>query len=491
MDNVASKPFSNSLKAGWNILHHELLFITWALMEVALITPLFLAYTPWTTFWSPATVATWLLLLMLIPFNLSRLTSVLRFSVQRQQIIMAAALFVLVLMAWRLMIYSPGGLFKTDWLATIIGHLGNTVDPRWTRELALFVIIGLMWWRGIALAGRGVDYRDIGLRMRLGILFAVFFVAGLAGSQLAWSVTPFILLFFFTSLVSIDLTRAEQLELGRSGRSFPVAPSWLLSIVMVAAAVVFVTGMIAGMVSDESIGRVVGWFEPLWLAISFTLATIVSIVSLIASPLLLLLVAFFELVFSILGPGLRARLENVQLEIPVFPAVSVDEAAQSSELFTPEYTRVLTGLIMVSVILLVALALRGLFRMTRPPADLQRDTVNPFEGLGRPARPGLGRRLLDRLNLFRRWQKAASIRHVYREMCSAAAEKGYPRSKSETPIEYLATLAEAWPDNETEAELITQAYNDAHYGELPESDEELQHILDAWERLTAVDSSQK
>jgi hypothetical protein len=214
---------------------------------------------------------------------------------------------------------------------------------------------------------------------------------------------------------------------------------------MVAAAVVFVTGMIAGMVSDESIGRVVGWFEPLWLAISFTLATIVSIVSLIASPLLLLLVAFFELVFSILGPGLRARLENVQLEIPVFPAVSVDEAAQSSELFTPEYTRVLTGLIMVSVILLVALALRGLFRMTRPPADLQRDTVNPFEGLGRPARPGLG----------------------------------------------LATLAEAWPDNETEAELITQAYNDAHYGELPESDEELQHILDAWERLTAVDSSQK
>ena len=246
MDSVASDPFSSSVKAGWNVFRHELLFITWALMEVALIAPLFLALAPWTRFWSPAMTAVWLLLIMLIPFNLSRLASVLKISVQRQQIIMVAALLVTLLIAWRVMLYSPAGFFEMSWIATIAGHLGDSADPHWSRDLAIFVIIGLMWWRGIALAGRGVDYRDAGLRMRAGVLLAVFFVAGLAGSQLAWSVTPFILLFLFTSLVSVILTRVEQLELSRSGRSFPIGPSWLLTVAAVALAVAFEFSHITG-----------------------------------------------------------------------------------------------------------------------------------------------------------------------------------------------------------------------------------------------------
>ena len=490
MDSVANGSFSYSLKAGWNVFRHESLFVTWALMEVALIAPLFLAFAPWTRFWSPSATAVWLLLIMLVPFNLSRLTSVLKIPVQRQQIIMVAALFMALLIGWRLMLYSPSGISQTGWLASIIGHLGDTSDPRWSRELAVFVVICLMWWRGIALAGRGVDYRDVGLRMRLGVLFAVFFVAGLAGSRLAWSVTPFILLFLFASLVSVVLTRVEQLELSRSGRSFPVEPLWLLSVVLVAAAVVFTTGIIAGVISGQSVGEIIGWFEPLWLAIRFTLAAIILIVSLIASPLLVSLIALLQLIFSFVGSAVGTGLDNIRLEIPTFPTVTPDEAAENGQLFSRESTSLLTGLIMVSVVLLIVLALRGLFRMARPPADQQRETVSPLEGLGRPAPLGLGRRVLDRLNLFRRWRTAASIRHVYRKMCSTAAEQGYPRTESETPFEYLSTLTKAWPNNRAEARIITEAYNRAHYGELPDTNEELQLILDAWSRLKAVETDQ-
>ena len=140
------------------------------------------------------------------------------------------------------------------------------------------------------------------------------------------------------------------------------------------------------------------------------------------------------------------------------------------------------------LILLVALALGRLFRMTRPAAEGARESISPFEGLGAPGRPGLGRRLLDRLNVFRRWQAAASIRQAYREMCVAAAEKGYPRAESETPYEYLPALAKAWPEHQSEATLITEAYNRAHYGELPETEEELQEILAAWKRLSTIDT---
>jgi hypothetical protein len=140
MNSIAEKPFPNWFKTGWQIFRHELLFITWALMEVALITPLFLALTPWTSFWSPAVTTIWLLLIMLIPFNLSRLTSVLRISVQRQQLIMVFALFITLLLAWRTVLYSPSGLLATAWLADIIAHFGDSTNPLWSRELALFVL---------------------------------------------------------------------------------------------------------------------------------------------------------------------------------------------------------------------------------------------------------------------------------------------------------------------------------------------------------------
>ena len=41
-----------SLKSSWDFFRHELLYVTWALMEVALLTPLIMAFTPWSQFWS-------------------------------------------------------------------------------------------------------------------------------------------------------------------------------------------------------------------------------------------------------------------------------------------------------------------------------------------------------------------------------------------------------------------------------------------------------
>ncbi len=240
----------------------------------------------------------------------------------------------------------------------------------------------------------------------------------------------------------------------------------------------------------ESVGIVVGWFEPLWVALRFATASIVSILGLFLSPLLIVLIMFFEWLVSLFGPTVGAGLEEIQLTLQSFPAAAPDEAAiESTEVIGRDYRQLLTGLTMVFVILLTGLALGRLFRMARAPAELHRESVNPFEGIGRPKRPGLGRRLLDRLNVFRRWQAAASIRHAYTEMCAAAAQKGYPRAESETPYEYLKTLAKAWPEHGQDTALITEAYNRAHYGELPENEAEMQQILDAWKRLSAAETS--
>jgi len=477
----------------WQLMRHELLFILYALMEVALIAPLLLAFSPWTRYWSVGLITLWLLLLMLIPFNLSRLASVFHIPVSRQQLLLVFALLITILITWRSLLYKPDSLLDFGWLGEFWSHLNLGDNPLWSRDLALFVAVVVMWWRGISLVGRRVDIANIGLRLRIGILLVFLFVAGLAGSLLSWPVTPFVLLFFFASLMSIVLTRIEQLERGRSGQSFPIGFRWLLFVAFAAGLVVFVTGVITGFISGESISRTIGLLSPLWLALYFLASTSLVTVSVLLSPLLAALSWLLSLIIGIIEPTLQLGLENVQLTIQSESVTQ--EAEQVMEAADQAFQlprQLLPLLIMIFFVLLVTLALGRLFRSTRYTAVSETEGINPLRGAGNLKRPAIGRRLLNQLGLFRRMRAAASIRLIYSEMCQKAAEQGYPRAQSETPYEYVATLDQLWPQNKDDVRRVTEAFVMIRYGEIPESKEELETIVEAWNKLevtpTAVES---
>ena len=80
----------------WNTLRTELLYVVWALMEIALIVPVVLTVMNWARYWPPGQTAAWLLLLMLLPFNLARLLSLLGVSKQNQQTVLAVSLLLIV-----------------------------------------------------------------------------------------------------------------------------------------------------------------------------------------------------------------------------------------------------------------------------------------------------------------------------------------------------------------------------------------------------------
>ncbi|MCL7455348.1 MAG: DUF4129 domain-containing protein, partial [Anaerolineae bacterium] len=53
----------------------------------------------------------------------------------------------------------------------------------------------------------------------------------------------------------------------------------------------------------------------------------------------------------------------------------------------------------------------------------------------------------------------------------------------QTPYEYLSTLYQVLPGSEGDVQVITEAYVNAHYGQVPDTREELQRIRDCWERV--------
>jgi len=76
-----------------------------------------------------------------------------------------------------------------------------------------------------------------------------------------------------------------------------------------------------------------------------------------------------------------------------------------------------------------------------------------------------------------------TIRRLYARATHEAARRGKHRSAAQTPYDFLPTLQSAFPTAESDARVITEAYVAAHYGEVPDSQQALDALKQAWERM--------
>lgn len=476
--------FRHLLYKVWLHVQHELLYISWALTEVALFAPLSFAFLSWARFWPPAQITIWLLLLMMLPFNLARLMSLLQIATHHQRTVMAVSLLLTILISIRSLIYSPQSIFDVSWLTDFFANIAQAGNQLWLRDVTLFFIVIIMWWRGLRLVNRQFDIQQVGFRLRLGILIAPIAI-WFSNVGLGWNITPFILLFFLAGLTAVSLIRVEQLEKERSGQSASLSPRWIGLIFAASLMTTAVAGLLAALISGQSLLTAAGWLAPLIATFYFGGAVVFSTLVYLIQPLILLL----SQVIDWLALLLQRIFSSAGLELGLQPAVDFSEFAATPEatdvvtvIAPPNMnTRILAILLMVAAVLLVSLVLGRLFRQASFAAR-NSETINRS---GQPSADdlNLGQRFLQRLGFLRNWRTAASIRRIYQQMLETAADIGYPRSESETPFEFLPTLAEIWPDNTADSQLITQAFVKVRYGELPETENELAAINTAWEHL--------
>ena len=471
----------------WGMVRHELLFLSFALMEVALLTPMVLNGLGWARYWSTPLVLLWLLLVMLLPLNLVRLMALLHVNLRRQRRVLMVVLLLVVLLSWRQLVYTPGGLLEFSWLGQFAANLAEAGNLAWARDLSIFIITVLVWWRGIRLAARQPEIGNVGLRLRLGGLILAPLMVWFSSRFLSVSVVPFVLLFFLAGLTAVALVRAENIEQEQRGTAATLNARWFGVVAAAALGIVLIGGTGAAVLSGDSLLVVVSWLSPLWQALKFVGTVVGAVVFELIYPAVRVLALFVNWLGSVLMPLMEsvvAQLQGLNLlgggEEVVVPTPTVTPPGAAEVLAS----KTGAALLMLALMAVVALALARIYRQATFAA---RDSTASRADGAADGEPGAGRRLLERLGLLRQWRAAASIRRVYRLMCRAAAAAGYPRLEAETPTEYLPTLGQVWPDNATETRFITNAFIRVRYGELPETAEELEAIRAAWRRLEGIE----
>lgn len=343
----------------------------------------------------------------------------------------------------------------------------------------------LLWWRGYQLGDVYMTLVRASFGLRLGLL-SYLWVILLAGHVLRTEALATIPFFFFFGLLGSSLARADSLNLDRAGHTGAMGRGWILSLVGLALAV-SLSGYVAAL-----------WLSGMDLAQAgkaFQLLAegALTLLFLLASPVLLIVQLVYDFIRGVMpdhAAGTRTRPTSQQR----------DQGQSLQAPWLEQALKLLSDALIAGLLIFVVLALLGLIWFLilgrargREYRDEERETLGTGEVVGGLRQSLLDgwRRLVDALGLFRQFGvgrdlfAALTIRRIYARMEKLAGTRGYPRALAETPYEYRRTLAQAFPQQNADVQIVTEAYVAVRYGDVPESSSALEVVRAAWLRLQA------
>lgn len=478
----ASPVYVNSRREG--------IWLALAAAEVCWLTPIFLTVN-WTLSPHPPLLL-WLgiLVLMLGYFYFYRALVAANLTIRLQQSLLAVGLLLSVGLILRFHTLAGLGLQGTEWL--LVSFLGQedaaAVIP---RSWLTIMILVLLWARAIHLANRSISADRVSFSFRSGVLILVvvaFFVRMVTGLDVAVFVVPY----FFFALVAIALARVEDVRLLPNSSPVPFSGFWIGSSVGAVAVLVLLGMVVTVLFYGGGLRQLFDWLSPVLL--------VLQIIVFGLGALLLMLVEWIITQFSLDLSFITEALQQVydrlgQLLVPL-PSPPATEDAATHPLILEMLQLVVTIVIPVAIISLVLLfTWHRLRREGRgQEADEARESFLSMGAVARNLRimlqDGLDRLgelagMVRRFGPGSRFLAAVSIRRIYANLVRLATNAGYPRSRAQTPYEYLQVLYEALPKSRDDVTVITEAYVNARYGQVPDTREELERIRDCWDRIRA------
>src|SRR5919199_373681 len=359
--------------------------------------------------------------------------------------------------AVRLDQYPGGGLVEwvVPFLSAVALTLGQVSAPVLAFALALYV-----WWRGVGIGAQQPSFVDvetafrwgIGLLIAFGLILAITTRPSLLPSLEAQT-TPFVVGFFFVSLLTLALGRLESLR--SRTRALGLNTQWF-GVLLVVAGLVVVAALILGQLL--SFNLLTAATRPLFDLLGQLLVLLMYV---IVIPLAYVIEWLIYLVLSLINP-------NTDQPPPQPPQPSdVDDLLQRlfSRVLTPELLVALKALGAAAPVLLMQLWLDWLRRV-------------------------LGRRLAsgDRAALARgepgaiAAEEPVSVRALYLKVLRLGDSVGARRASATTALEHLPALRHALEPADGLTDL-TDAYLRARYAELADTPAEVAELRDEVARL--------
>lgn len=357
-------------------------------------------------------------------------------------------------------------------------------------EFLVMAMALLMSWRGLSLVGRQLEPSSIQSGFRTGIIM-LFLFGFIVQFEEASPGTAFYL-FLFSGMMAMSAARIALQSRLRGGKSIPFDRRWLVGLCLVC---LFIAGFSY---------LVVSWLSGRGLEQLYTLYTwIMTILVWLISPLLYLIAAIFQwlsgrLEYSLLLRDLMDLFQRLQSALSKFIELFqrwFDYLGSLMRWDFPSLNIPRDWILWGTILFLLGLTLLTLRRHVwnkeageeEDLSDL--DQPDLFTLLQRAIRKTLEQLLRQMEDVLRvrqasRLLAAARIRRIYARLLKFSARLGKTRPVAQTPLEFLPSLNNLFPDMSGELDTITQAYVRVRYGELPETVEEVQKVEHAWTRVS-------
>jgi hypothetical protein len=468
----------------------EVIRIALAAAEVCWVTPVFLALSR-TSDLRPLLLLWLSMLVVYLGFSyIYRALVEAHLPVWLQQTLLILTLLASIVLILRFHAYAGSQWYGINWLLEPFRQFSDemTVLPAAWVDILTMVYF---WVRGINLARRSISVESVGFSFRLAILILMG-VALAVGGYLDEDVSGFIIPFFFFSLVSIALARVEEVSRVPNSSHVGYSGFWIGSTLGAVVLLMLVGMVVALFFYGGGLRQVLRLLSPLWLAVQIVIAAI----GVLFLALLELIFSFLSIDLGALGQRLQEALQRLgQLAglAGLFPPSEAEAATRPPFLSVLQAVTTI-GLPLAAILIVVLITWNRVRRARHREGDEIHESLLTAGTLANHLRAALaaGRDrlgdlagLVDRFGLGARFLSAISIRRIYANLVRLATEAGYPRAATQTPYEYLRILHRVLPGSEADVAVITEAYVNAHYGQVPDSREGLQAIRDCWERVRA------
>ncbi len=463
-----------------------IIYFCLAIMEMLWLTPLMmLLYRPAWNWPSWAVFGVLSLTLLLWMLFLDRLNAYnLNSPAYELAVVSAIALSSLLLISlwpYQLSAGEAGGIGGIRHLFRALGNIRQGLP----LEIYLILLNLFLWQRAANASSRQTSFFGVALSFRMGVLWLM---AG--GALFSWvsgqNVSGILWLYFGFGLTAVSLARIEEkaTDAHSKGKSLPLRR--LLQLLLVIAGAVTVIIGLSTLYTPQNLQHLLAKLEPLWdivLALAYLL---------------------FWAIFWLLGPFFN-WLENLLTDLFSasdfrFPFQEFEQAlsenapeqAQSLSQGLPDWVLVSLRCLVIVAALSLALALIVIFldkiRATRIQNQTEETGQESLTLGGDAVRRGLEQlkglgNLLRQYGLSRQLLAAISVENMYANLSRLAQRRGYPRPPAQTPDDYRASLAKAFPGQENALARLTAAYQRVHYGDLSVQPDELRRLRGDYEQV--------